>query len=204
MANVSAIFWDIGGVLATNGWDRYARADAVRRFGLDAAEFERRHQEVVDDFEMGRMSFELYLERTVFHEGRDFDQAAFRDFMFAQSRPHEDALAVARAVAASGRYRMAVLSNESRELNDYRIQAFGLRDIFGVFFSSCYVGLRKPDAAIFRLAIDVTQKRPDECLMIDDRQENIDAAIAAGMRAALHRGGASELLQELAEADVGP
>jgi putative hydrolase of the HAD superfamily len=155
----------------------------------------------VGDFETGRLSLEAYLRHTVFYESRTFDVVAFKDFMFAQSRPFEDALTVARTVASSGRYLMAVLSNESRELNDYRIGLFGMGTIFSAFFSSCYVGLRKPGDAIFRLALDVTQTHPAEAVLIDDREENIRAALAAGMQGIRHSAD-GVLRQELEAAGI--
>lgn len=52
-------------------------------------------------------------------------------------------LSFARALADSGKYFMATINNESRELNLYRIKKYDLRDIFSVFVSSCLVGMRK-------------------------------------------------------------
>ncbi len=67
-----------------------------------------------------------------------------------------------------------------------------------MFLSSCYLGLRKPDAAIYRLALEITQRRPDECLFIDDRLPNIEAAMQIGMRA-IHFQDAAQLRTELGE-----
>jgi putative hydrolase of the HAD superfamily len=199
---ITTLLWDVGGVLASNGWDRYARASAVEHFSLDAAEFEARHQEAVADFETGRMSLRAYVGRVIFHRPRTFTTEAFIDFMLSCSQPFEDALAVARTVSASQRYLMAALNNESREINDYRIARFGLGDIFSLFFSSGYVGLRKPDPAIYRLALDVTRKAPAECLVIDDRPENIAAAVDLGMPVLHHLGDAAELKTRLGQAGI--
>ena len=76
---------------------------------------------------------------------------------------------------------MCSINNESKELNQYRIQKFGLREIFTLFLSSCYVGLRKPEEGIYRLALEVTQRMPEECCFVDDRALNLEAAERLGM-----------------------
>ncbi len=187
MATVSALFFDVGGVVLTNGWDRQARLRAAEAFHLDWDEFQRRHDAVVADFETGRIGLDEYLNRTVFYELRPFTREQFREFMFAQSKPCDEALAVVAALADTNRYLMATLSNESRELNRYRIERFRLRDYFDVFFSSCYLGVRKPEERIYRLALDITQRHGSECLFIDDRPENLEGAERAGIPAILYR-----------------
>ena len=193
----TAIFSDVGGVLGTNGWDRVSRRKAAEVFDLDAAELEERHARLADDFECGRLDLNAYLRDTVFHRVRGFTAEQFRDFMFAQSRPFPESLALMQSLAGSGRYFMATLNNESRELNLHRIEAFGLRRCFSVFFSSCYLGLRKPDPAIYRLAADSTARRPQDCLFIDDRAPNVEAARAIGMRGVLFQT-AEQLRRDLA------
>jgi len=101
--------------------------------------------------------------------------------MFSLSQPCEERLALARALARSCEYLMATINNESTELNLYRIQTYGLRELFDVFISSCFVGLRKPEEGIYRLALDITQRPPEECVFVDDRPLNVDAAARLGM-----------------------
>jgi putative hydrolase of the HAD superfamily len=120
-------------------------------------------------------------------------------FIYAQSRPNPDSLALARELA--GRYLMATINNESTELNSYRIEKFGLRDIFTAFFSSCFLRLRKPNLAIYRLALDVMQKAPEECCFIDDRPLNLDGARQLGMHVIQFQD-PDQLRRELAELGV--
>ncbi len=181
MADVSLLLWDVGGVLLSNGWDRRARAAAIARFGLDGPEFERRHAAAEVDFETGRIDGTEYLDATVFYEPRSFSPEQFREFMRAQSRPHPAAIAAARALRRDGRYTMAALNNESRELNEYRIRTFGLAELFHAFFSSCYTGRRKPDPAAYRYALELAQRAPEESFFLDDRPENIAAAARLGL-----------------------
>jgi putative hydrolase of the HAD superfamily len=182
MTKLSLLLWDVGGVLLTNAWDIPDRRLAARQFGLDAGEFERRHQKVVADFEKGRIDEEEYLSRTVFYTSRPFSRAAFQQFMRGRSRPHPAALDTARALRAQGEYVMATLNNESRALNEYRITSFRLPEIFHAFFSSCYTGHRKPEPEAYRYAVEITQRRPEESLFLDDRLDNVKAAATLGLR----------------------
>jgi len=182
VSTIHAIFWDVGGVLLSNAWDHTQRMAALARFHLDENDFQARHEMVVSSFEQGKISLDEYLDRTVFYRDRPFTRDAFREYMFSLSQPMPDVLAFARSLAESGMYFMGTINNESRELNLYRIEKFGLREIFRLFVSSCFVGLRKPESGIYRLAIEITQFNPDECCFIDDRALNLECAAKMGMR----------------------
>ena len=181
LPQISAIFWDVGGVLLTNAWDRAQRERALEQFKLDQEEFHDRHEMVVSSLERGKIGFDEYLDRTIFYRPRPFAREVFKDYVFSLSQPYREVLALAEELAKSGRYFMATINNESRELNLYRIQTFGLREIFSVFVSSCFVGLRKPEEGIYRMALEITQKSPGDCCFIDDRALNLEYARQMGM-----------------------
>ncbi len=181
MAKISAVFSDVGGVLLTNGFDRGERARAVEQFGLDDADFEGRHQMLSAALETGRLDLDEYLDRTIFYRPRPFRKQAVRDFIFAQSEALPDSLAVLARLAETRKVFLATLNNESRELNLHRIQTFGLRHYFSVFFTSCYLGVTKPHQEIYRLALDLTQRQPEECVFIDDRSINLECARRLGL-----------------------
>jgi putative hydrolase of the HAD superfamily len=182
MPEIHAIFWDVGGVLLSNAWDHTERMAALEHFHLDEEEFHSRHEMVVSSFERGEITLDEYLDRTVFYRNRPFTRHEFRDYMFSLSRPIPEILAFAHSLADSGKYFMSTINNESRELNQHRIQKYGLRQIFRLFVSSCFVGLRKPESGIYRMAIDLTQFNPEECCFIDDRALNLECAAKLGMR----------------------
>jgi putative hydrolase of the HAD superfamily len=179
---IRALFWDVGGVLLTNAWDHTERAAALEHFHLDQQEFHDRHEMVVSSFERGKMTLDEYLDRTVFYRARPFAREAFRDYMFSLSKPFPEALEFARALADSGKYFMGTINNESRELNYDRIEKFGLRQIFRLFISSCFVGFRKPERDIYRLALETTQIPAEQCCFIDDRALNLECAAKLGMK----------------------
>jgi putative hydrolase of the HAD superfamily len=187
MTEITALFWDIGGVLLTNGWDHAERRRAAEHFGLDLEDFESRHTQVVAAFETREMTLQEYLWETVFYEPRAFTPAEFRKLMFAQSQPCRKALRIAEDLRRTRRYLMASVNNESLDLNLYRIRQFELRNCLCVFFSSCFVGARKPGKEIYNHALELTQRAPAECIMIDDRPENLEAPRALGMRTIQYR-----------------
>ena len=183
MPEIRALFWDVGGVLLTNAWDHEERNFAIEQFHLDKDEVESRHKLCVQPFEEGRMSLDEYLQQTVFSQPRTFSPEEFKQYMFSLSKPKPDVLEIARCLR--DRYLMATINNESRELNQYRIATFQLTEYFQIFVSSCFVGLRKPDERIYRLVLDLTQRKAEECCFVDDRPVNVDAATKVGMRAIL-------------------
>lgn len=180
--SVSHVFFDIGGVLGTNAWSTPQRSRAIERFGLDAAEFEQQHRDAIGTFEQGRMTLDEYLDAAVFYRERDFSREEFVAFMKAESRPDNPTIALARRLAATGRHRLMTLNNESLELNLYRIERFGLRDVFEAFFSSCWLACTKPSRRIYQLALGISQAEPERTVFIDDREPNLAPARALGMR----------------------
>jgi len=191
----------VGGVLLTNAWDRAQRQRALASFGLDEVEFDDRHDMLVSSFERGKISLQEYLERTIFYRPRSFTPQQFKDCMYSLSQANHDTLQLAQSLARSGKYLMATINNESTELNLYRIQTFGLREIFDLFVSSCFVGLRKPEEGIYQLALQITQRPPEECCFVDDRALNLDAAARLGMHV-IRMENAQQLRGELAKLGV--
>ncbi len=191
------ILFDVGGVLLTNGWDLRERAAAIEHFHLDLAEFETRHLAHYDAWERDAISLQAYLDATVFYEPRDFSRDEFFAFMLTQSKPQPDgALGILREIAASDKCLRGALNNEARETNEYRFDHFGLHELFQVALSSCYLGLRKPEPAIYRRAMDIAGRPAERILFIDDRAENVAGAITAGMKA-IRFEGAEALRREL-------
>jgi putative hydrolase of the HAD superfamily len=178
---ITHVFFDVGGVLGSSGWGSDARARAVERFGLDGPDFDRRHREVVGPWEEGRLTLDEYLDCTVFDVPREFARDEFTAFMLAQSRPHPETIAVARALAATGRYRLMTLNNESAALNAYRVREFGLVPTFTAFFSSCWLGVAKPARRIYELALAISQAEAARAVFIDDRAQNLPPARGLGM-----------------------
>jgi putative hydrolase of the HAD superfamily len=198
MNEISTILWDVGGVLLTNGWDHGGREEILARFSVDPAEFEARHPEANDAWEKGLITVDEYLKRTVFWKPRDFSPDDFFEAMKSASRVLDGtALPILETISMSQDVDLGMLNNEARELNEYRIEAFGLRGYFDFFFSSCYVACRKPSQQIYELALDVLQCEPEEVIFIDDRPPNVEAAASLGIHAIRYKEPA-QLERELA------
>jgi putative hydrolase of the HAD superfamily len=201
MTRLHTLFFDVGGVCLTNGWDTDARLAAASHFVLDVGETEDRHEALADGFERGELSLDAYLGRVVFCRDRPFSRESFIAFMQSRSQPHSASLGVIGRLASNGRYRLATINNESRELNRYRIDTFGLDKLFSAFFSSCYLGVQKPDARIYEIALDVMQTDREASLFVDDREENVAGARAVGLRA-VHAPEPGRLVEYLGSAGV--
>jgi len=201
VAEPTVIFFDVGGVLLSNGWDRTARGEACREFDLDWDDFQDRHGFVVDSFERGETGLGTYLDRTIFYRDRSFSKDDFFEFIKSRSTAIDESLELLGRLSASGRYLLATLNNESREINEHRIDTFGLQDHFEMFLSSCYLGVRKPEPEIYRMAVDIVQRRPQECIFVDDRALNLECASLAGITP-IHFRDATALEHDLATAGV--
>jgi putative hydrolase of the HAD superfamily len=192
---VTALFLDLGGVLLTNGWDRNARALAAKTFDLDPKEMDERHHLTFDTYEVGKLTLDEYLSRLVFYEKRSFTEGEFRDFMFAQSKPLPEMIDLVRTLKAQYKLKIAVVNNEGRELNEHRIQAFKLASFVDFFISSCFVHVRKPDADIYRIALDIAQVPRAQVAYLDDRNMFVQVAEGLGIHGIHHTSYASTCAQ---------
>jgi len=185
-APITTLFLDVGGVLLTNGWDHLARRRAAKNFKLPWAEMEERHRLVFETHEEGKLTFEDYLGWVVFYQKRSFTRAQFRDFMFAQSKPYPKMIDLVAQLKIQHGLKVAVVSNESREVNAYRIRKFKLNGFVDSFISSCFVHIRKPDVEIFRLALDIAQAPAQQVVYIENTPMFVQIAEGLGIRSILH------------------
>lgn len=182
MADLTSLFFDIGGVLGTDGWDHVSRKKAIEHFKMDWDAFEKLHAQFAEALDISSMTVEAYLEKTVFAEPRKFTMTEFIGFMKEESRPDSDSIALLARLSASKKYFCATVNNESRELNDYRLEKFGLAPYFSAFFSSGYMGVRKPDRLIYDRALMISHKSAAESVFIDDRAANLKVPAELGMK----------------------
>jgi putative hydrolase of the HAD superfamily len=147
---------------------------------------EARHRLVSGVHEEGRITLDEYLSEVVFDRKRPFTRAQFRRFLFAQSEPFPEMIALVAQLKARYRLKLAVVSNEAREVNAYRIRKFKLDRFVDSFISSCFVHVRKPDAEIFRLALDITQVPARQVVYIENTPMFVRIAAGLGIRSILH------------------
>ena len=184
---ITTLFLDIGGGLLTNAWDRKARVRAAEKFGLEQDEVDERHHLTFDTYEEGKLSLDEYLNRVIFYEKRSFSREAFKDFMYAQSQPFPEMIELMKNIKQRYNLRVAVVSNEGRELNAYRVRQFQLNTFIDFFVSSSFVHFRKPDADIYRMALDIAQASPEHVLYVDDRSLFVEVAEGLGIRGIIHK-----------------
>ena len=186
MSAIKCLFLDVGGVLLTDGWNHTARARAARIFKLDLKEMEERHHLTFDTYEVGKLSLKEYLDRVVFYDKRSFTMAEFRKFMFEQSRPFPPMIGLICRIKARFQLKVAVVSNEGRELTLHRIKTFKLDQFVDFFISSCFVHHRKPDIEIYRLALDIAQVQGHRVVYIEDRPLFVQVAESLGIHGVQH------------------
>jgi putative hydrolase of the HAD superfamily len=184
---ISTLFLDIGGVLLTNGWDRDIRVHASEKFGLDYKEMDERHHLTFDTYEEGKLSLDEYLNRVVFYQDRSFSREEFKAFMYAQSQPFLEMIELMRELKTQYGLQVAAVSNEGRELTIYRVQQFKLGTFIDFFVSSCFVHYRKPDADMYRIALDIAQVNPEQVAYIDDRPMFVEVAQGLGIQGIIHK-----------------
>ncbi len=209
---ITHLFLDIGNVILTNGWDRRMRMQAAEVFGLDYEEMDERHHLTFDTYEEGKLSLDEYLYRLVFYKERQFKPEDFKAFMFAQSKPFPDMIDFIRRLKSRYGLKVAAVSNEGKELTAYRIHTFRLIDFIDFFISSCFVHYRKPDADIYRIALDIAQVHPAHVVYLEDREMFVNVAGSLGIRGIVHKDYTSTLaamakmgliLDDSRPADVG-
>lgn len=184
---IKILLSDIGGVLLTNGWGRESRKKAAETFHFNYDEFESRHRLAFDPYEIGKISLKEYLKHAIFFKERSFTIEAFIEFMYAQSQPFEDMLAWMRGLkTANPKLKIVLLSNEGLELTDYRLENFGLKEFADFFIVSCFTGMRKPDPAIYQLAVDLVQTPAAQIAYIDDRELFAEMGTEFGMQSIRH------------------
>lgn len=183
---IKALFLDLGGVFLTNGWDRNARKEAAEKFGLDLYEINERHRVIFDSYEAGRTTLKEYLDLLVFYKERDFTEQQFINFMYQTSEPYPDMIRLIKNIKQQYNLQVVAVNNEGRELNEYRIQQFKLKEFVDIFASSSFIKVRKPDKEMYKLALDLAQVTPKEVVYIDDREVFIRAGQVLGINGIRH------------------
>ncbi|MEO6404884.1 MAG: HAD-IA family hydrolase [Ferruginibacter sp.] len=183
---ITTIFTDLGGVILTNGWDRGSRRKAINLFKLDPEETEERHHLTFDTYEVGKITLDEYLDRLVFYKKQPFSREAFKTFMMSQSKAYPGMLELFKKLKKKYSINIAVLSNEGRELAEHRIKKFKLHDFVDFFIVSSFVHFRKPDADIFKIALDTAQVKPEQVLYLEDRAMFVQVADGLGIKGMQH------------------
>lgn len=184
--DIRILFFDVGGILLTNGWGHESRKLAAEKFGLDYEELNALHNFIFNVYEIGKITLDEYLDTVIFNHPRKFLREDFKEFIYSQSEELPDMLAWLKQWKKDCGFRIISINNEGKELNDYRVEKFKLHECFDAFISSCEVKMRKPDPGIFQLAMGIAQAVPSQCVYFDDRIMFAQVAQRLGIKAFQH------------------
>ncbi|SEN17745.1 putative hydrolase of the HAD superfamily [Mucilaginibacter gossypiicola] len=185
VADLKILFFDVGGILLSNGWGHEAREEAAKRFNLDYDEVNALHNFIFNVYEIGSITLDEYLDTVIFNHPRDFVREDFKDFIYSTS-VELPMLQFLKEWKKDCGFRIISVNNEGKELNDYRVRKFKLHECFDAFVSSCEVKMRKPDPGIWQLAMGIAQASPQQCVYFDDRKMFVDTAQKLGIRSFQH------------------
>lgn len=183
---MSTLFLDIEGVLRSDGGDYHSCKKAVEIFNVDHEDMEKRHHINFETYELGKMTLDEYLQRFIFYEIKNLSADNFKIFMFQQSLPYPKMIELFIQLKKEYRLKIAVISNEGKELNEYPIKKFKLNNFIDFFISSSIVNLRKPDAEIFILILSIAKINTVESVYIDNQPMFVKIAEGFGMKGIYH------------------
>jgi putative hydrolase of the HAD superfamily len=184
---IKTLFLDVGGVLGTNGWDHHIRRKVIESFGIDFATIDARHPSIFEIYETGKITLDEYLNWVIFFEKRSFSKQEFIARMFDESQPNSQMIDFFQKIKEKHQLKIVLISNEGRELAEYRIQKFGLRQLADTLIFSGFVKARKPDQMLYHLALDLSNTKPPEALYVDDRPLLIEMGKSLGIKGIVHQ-----------------
>ncbi|HEX3292174.1 MAG TPA: HAD family phosphatase [Solirubrobacterales bacterium] len=192
-----AVFFDFGGVLTTSVWDSFAAF--LRSEGLEPDTIKnlfRHDPEALADLrglETGELTegeFETKFGRRLGLK----DPEGLIDSMFARMQPNDEMVAACKQIRAAGMLTGLISNSWSTDHYDRDL----LAELFDASVISAEVHMHKPQPEIYRLAAERLAVLPEECIFVDDLQENCEGAEAVGMTAVRHRN-AAETISRLTE-----
>jgi putative hydrolase of the HAD superfamily len=129
---------------------------------------------------LGQISEDEYWERFLEASKVEIDKKALKEKVRTALRPIDDNVKLIPEL--KDRYQLAILSNHAKEWSGFMMAEFDFFQHFHQIIFSCDVELRKPDPRIYRLVLRRLHSQPEQCLFIDDKRRNTDAAEEMGMK----------------------
>ena len=193
MSAVQAVISDFGGVLTTPLFNAFAHVQEEHGIGLESLGMamwratQERGENPLFPLERGEMTEAEFLrvlgDALRAEVGRDVPMHDFGERYFAQLHPNDAMIAHLRALKEERGIRLAVLTNNVREWEARWRSMLPVDELFELVVDSAFVGMRKPDPAIYELTLSRLGLPAEACVFVDDLQDNCDAAAALGMRA---------------------
>ncbi|HVF79838.1 MAG TPA: HAD family phosphatase [Solirubrobacteraceae bacterium] len=192
---IRAVISDFGGVLTSpiaGSFQAFADRSGITLAMMGQtlqALHERDGSHPLHELECGRISETMFassLESALCDAaGHEVSLAGFSELL-GELLPNEPMIELMASLRDEG-YKMALLTNNVREWEQHWRAMAPIDELFEVVVDSAFVGMRKPDAEIYELCIERLGVQAQECLFVDDRQDNCAGAEAVGMAAVRYR-----------------
>jgi putative hydrolase of the HAD superfamily len=189
---IRAVVCDFGGVLTSplaGSFQAFSEHTGIPIAALGtalAAIHAREGVHPLHELECGRMTERDFLGRVAAALAEQLDREIamhdFSDHYFAGLTPNAPMIELMAALRREG-YRMACLTNNVREWRPRWRAMAPVDEIFELVVDSAFVGMRKPNREIYDLTVRRLGVRAEECLFVDDVEDNCAGAREAGMRA---------------------
>ena len=179
---IDTMIFDLGGVLVTDVPLKKIASELSAKSSLSADELHS-HLYPTDHWTAltsGEISEDDYWDSFLRLTNLHLDKKELKQIIRSELRPLKQNAEVIPFL--DGSYKLAVLSNHAREWAQFMEREFDFFKYFDQIIFSCHVHLRKPDPQIYRLALARIDSKPDQCLFVDDKKRNTDAAAALGMK----------------------
>ncbi|MFZ6026146.1 MAG: HAD family hydrolase [Chloroflexota bacterium] len=181
--DIQALIFDIGGVLVRTV-DRSPRTALARRLGMTYEALE----ELVFGGESGRRAQrgEISAQEQWAHVCRQLEWPldrwlALQQEFFAGDRLDTELIDDIRTWRR--RYKTGIISNALSDVRATIASQWHFEDAFDVIVTSAEVGVMKPDARIFQVALQALAVQPQQAVFIDDFPRNVEGAKVIGMQA---------------------
>lgn len=183
-SGLRAVVFDYGMVL-TGQPDATAYAALLRITGMPAAEFESVYWADRHAYDEGELTGIAFWQKLVREVGLDLDDAVIKELNCLDARmwtTQDDAMLAWQQQLKQRGFLTAILSNLGDSVHENMVREFDWLSSFDVLVWSYQLRMAKPDPAIYRYVLNELGTQPQETVFIDDRQVNIDAANAIGMK----------------------
>ena len=181
MDKIKAVIFDMDGVLIdAKDWHYEALNKALGLFGMEISRYD--HLVTYDGLptrkKLEMLSMERGLPRGLHEFIYKMKQQYTMEYIFTKCKPvfyHEFALTKLRKAG----YQLAVCSNSIRRTVEVMLEKAKIKEWFDVLLSNEDVSKPKPDPEMYTKAIEELGLLPEECLIIEDNERGVQAALAS-------------------------
>lgn len=179
-----AVIFDYGRVL-TGPPDPAAHAELLRLTGLSADRLETFYWADRPAFDGGRLTGPGFWRKLANDAGLSLSESTIEELTLWDARmwTRADPAMLDWQLALKRRGLLtAIVSNMGDSVHEHMVRELDWLSRFDVLVWSYQLGVVKPDREIYRYALGRLGTRPEETLFIDDKAENVETAVAMGMK----------------------